>query len=83
MDICKKNNCTEYWNVFAGYDLYRFEDFKAQNIQLKFIKTYNNIIYNQKRKNFLPSLSILDVIMHNSKDQINKFLKEYHVINST
>ena len=82
LSICKNYKCSEYWNVYAGLKLYKFKDFSDQNVRLYFLKSFKNILYDQKSDNFISNLSILDVIMHNSKDRIRELLKKYHVIDS-
>ena len=79
LEICKKLGCTEYWNVYAGYKLYDFKHFDRYGIELNFIEPNHNILYDQTGANFIPDLSILDVIMNNSKDQIKYLLEEYKV----
>jgi hypothetical protein len=71
IDICKTLKATSYVNMINGKDLYSYDNFKKNNIELKFL--HQEIInYKQFNNNFIPSLSILDVIMFNSIDQINK-----------
>ena len=79
IELCKASDCTEYWNVYAGYELYDFKDFNKYNIKLNFIEPSQSMFYNQRSSNFIPDLSILDVIMNNSIDQVKDLLKEYKV----
>ena len=59
-------------------ELYKKEDFKQQDIELKFIKTLP-IKYKQFNNEFVPWLSILDVLMFNSAEEVNKMLDEYEL----
>lgn len=77
--ICKQLNADEYINPIGGVDLYKKEVFKAENIELKFLQT-QAFEYYQNRNEFIPHLSILDVIMFNSKESIGSYLKEYKTI---
>ena len=79
ISICKKLNATEYYNAIGGQELYSFEEFKNNGIELKFLKT-EEIIYQQFNNDFVPFLSILDVMMFNSKDKIKEFLNNYSFI---
>ena len=79
LTICKQLHADEYINPIGGVDLYKREVFKAENIELKFLQT-QAFEYYQNRNEFIPHLSILDVIMFNSKESIGLFLKEYKTI---
>lgn len=79
ISICKKLGATEYYNAIWGQELYSFEEFKENGIELKFLKT-EEIIYKQFNNEFIPSLSILDVMMFNSKDKVKEFLENYTLI---
>lgn len=79
IDICKTLKATTYYNAIGGRDLYSFEDFKNEGISLKFLKT-SDIKYKQFQDDFISNLSILDVLMFNSKDEIKKLLENYIVI---
>lgn len=74
--ICKFINAKQYINTIGGLTLYDKNEFKKESIDLSFLKT-DNIIYNQFHNNFIPFLSIIDVIMFNSKDEIMSFLLNY------
>jgi WbqC-like protein family len=73
IELCKAREATEYINPIGGLDLYKKEKFKANGIDLHFMKT-ENIIYPQYGNNFVPFLSIIDVMMFNSKDKIQQWL---------
>lgn len=77
--ICKKRNATQYINAIGGVELYDKIDFQNNNIKLNFIKS-DPIIYKQFKNEFIPWLSIIDVMMFNSKEEISKYLKSYTLI---
>lgn len=77
--ICKLLGATEYYNAIGGQELYSFEDFKAQDITLKFLKT-SDIVYEQFGNEFQPNLSIVDVMMFNSREQVQQMLKKYTLV---
>lgn len=77
--ICKKTNSTNYINAIGGQDLYSKEDFAKENINLKFIKSLP-IEYKQFDNEFVPWLSIIDVLMFNSQREVNKMLDNFKLI---
>jgi len=77
--ICEINGAKTYINLIGGTVLYNKDYFKKYNIELGFVKT-NNIIYKQFDETFYPNLSIIDVMMHNSKDDIKEILNQYKII---
>ena len=77
--ICKANNSSEYINPIGGMELYSKEDFKTSEIELKFLKT-KEISYNQFSAEFVPWLSIIDVLMFNSKEETHKMLNMYVLV---
>jgi hypothetical protein len=79
ISICKEFGATEYYNAIGGQELYNAEDFAKDNIALIFLKTHN-IIYNQRKSVFFPNLSIVDMLMWNSKEEINEMLYDFEII---
>lgn len=76
IEACKYLGANTYINSIGGKSIYSKEVFKKSNIELKFIKT-KFIEYNQFNYDFVPWLSIIDVLMFNSIDRIKEFLREY------
>jgi hypothetical protein len=79
LDICKAEGAVKYVNLTGGMDLYSKEEFNKQNIQLCFIKSQVKN-YNQLSGDFIPRLSIIDILMFNDQSKINSFLNEYELI---
>ncbi|MEO7172473.1 WbqC family protein, partial [Flavobacterium sp.] len=79
IEICKKLQATNYINAIGGKELYNKEAFLNNDIELNFIRT-NPIIYKQFKNDFIPWLSIIDVMMFNSVEQINGFLNQYELL---
>lgn len=77
--ICKAREATTYINAIGGMDLYSKAVFESNNIDLKFIKS-QPITYQQFDGAFVPWLSIVDVMMFNSKDIIKDYLNSYTLI---
>lgn len=76
LSICKFQKSGIYINAIGGVELYDKDIFRQNGIQLNFIKS-NQIKYKQFKNEFVPWLSIIDVMMFNSKEQINEYLKNY------
>jgi hypothetical protein len=79
LDICLKESATVYINLYGGIKLYSRDKFSIHNISLFFLKA-NNIKYRQYNNEFLPNLSIIDVMMFNSPEAISDLLSEYELI---
>ncbi|MCL2050594.1 MAG: WbqC family protein [Lachnospiraceae bacterium] len=79
IDICKKEKASHYINPGGGISLYEQDLFNENGLKLSFLKT-NPIKYKQYNNDFVPNLSIIDVLMFNSPETIAGFLKEYELI---
>lgn len=80
LEICKKIPGTkEYWNAIGGINFFDRNKYTSANIDLKFQKV-NLEIYKQKGDTFEPGLSIIDVMMFNSNEEINKMLDKYEIL---
>lgn len=80
LNICKAiPEVTEYWNPPGGMEFFSREKYEKENIKL-FFQKINLKEYDQKKENFESGLSILDVMMFNSKEEINKMLDEFILI---
>ena len=79
LDICKKLEATNYINTIGGQELYNKEIFKENGIELNFLKT-ELVEYKQFKNDFVPYLSIIDILMFNSKDEIKNMLNRYALV---
>ncbi|NDV95260.1 hypothetical protein D0T84_10040 [Dysgonomonas sp. 521] len=77
--LCKALGAKEYYNAVGGQSLYNKEDFAREGINLSFISS-NPIEYKQFSNEFVPWLSILDVMMFNPVEEIQNMLNEYKLI---
>ena len=77
--ICKELKASDYINSIGGVELYSKDTFLQNNIKLGFIKS-KEIVYEQFNNEFVPWLSILDILMFNDKDKIKSMLTNYEVI---
>lgn len=77
--ICKLLGASEYYNAVGGRQLYSYTDFQKQDIKLYFLET-DAIKYKQFDNEFQENLSIIDVMMFNSRDEIKEMLQKYTVL---
>ena len=68
-----------YVNASGGRCLYHHEDFKKAGLSLLFIET-SPLKYHQFDAPFVPGLSIIDVLMFNSKEQVKELLQAYILV---
>lgn len=79
LQICKERKTNIYINPIGGLDLYDSNNFKKEGIDLFFLKT-DEISYRQFDQEFIPSLSIIDIMMFNSVEEITKILQKFTLI---
>lgn len=79
IEICKKLDASTYVNAIGGVALYDKNIFNEHGIKLEFLKS-NSIEYEQFGDEFKSWLSILDVLMFNSKEAIHQMLNEYELV---
>lgn len=78
MEICKILEADTYCNAIGGKELYDKKEFEDNGISLHFLKTDENLRYTQfPNMEFVPNLSIIDVLMFNSIEEVNKMLDDY------
>jgi hypothetical protein len=79
LTICKELKADIYVNPIGGTQLYDKNEFQQEKISLYFLKT-DDFIYKQFDHEFIPSLSIIDLMMFNTKDKIREYLNFYKFI---
>ncbi len=77
--ICKSLGAKSYINAIGGQELYSKKDFATEGIEIKFIKPHLTP-YKQFNHEFVPGLSIIDVLMFNSVEDVNLMLDNYSLI---
>ena len=77
--LCKACDAAHYINPIGGVTLYSKESFAAQGIVLNFLQS-DPIVYPQFDNPFVPSLSILDVLMFNDVETVKGYLSRYKLI---
>lgn len=79
LEICKKLGADVYYNPIGGTELYDKEQFRKVGMELFFIKS-DNIVYEQLDGEFVPWLSIIDVLMFNEKKLVQEYLEKYTLV---
>ena len=79
LDICKNLHATEYYNAIGGTELYDKEIFAQNGIKLSFLAT-DQICYKQYKNEFVPYLSIIDVLMFNGVEKTKEFLNAFKLL---
>ena len=80
LQISKIVGASSYINPYSGYKIFNEEEFRLNNINLKFLIS-NLPFYKQFRdKEFMNSLSIIDYLMWIEKNNLEKFIDlEYKI----
>jgi len=78
IDTCRAEKASDYVNAIGGRELYSSDTFLANGIRLHFICS-EAIEYPQFKTPFVPSLSIIDLLMFTSKAEARELLKRYRL----
>ena len=78
--ICKKLDVKNYINPYMGHFMFDMPEWEKAGIKLRFLLN-KGIEYPQKRELFLERLSIIDVLMWNSVEQVHE-LMDSHIYDS-
>lgn len=76
IDICQKESADIYINPASGKELYSADEFEQNHIRLHFLSSVLEP-YPQNSAAFVPGLSIIDVLMNNSKSKIVEMLDKF------
>jgi len=79
LHICRQTQADTYVNLPGGRALYAPQDFQDAGIQLYFIESRVEP-YTQQGREFVPSLSIIDVLMHKGIQGTRESLEQYVLI---
>ena len=77
--LVKATGGDTYLNPIGGFDLYRTRDFKAEGLHLQFHKA-RPFSYAQFGKEFVPWLSVMDLMMFNPREVIKGWLDDFDII---
>ncbi len=81
IDICINRGADCYINAIGGKELYHKEIFERYGIKLLFLRNICSS-YKQFENLFVPDLSIIDVMMFNSVEEIQQLLTEFKLENA-
>ena len=79
LKICAARQAEVYLNPVGGLNLYNRDEFQRQGVNLSFLKSAE-IKYNQAGNDFVPWLSIVDVLMFNEPEKIKEYLNDFVLI---
>ena len=80
LNICKAiEGVNEYWNPPGGKEFFDVDKYERVGIDLKFQKIHLTE-YRQLSKAFEEGLSIIDILMFNSKENISHMLDDFELI---
>jgi hypothetical protein len=77
--LCETLGANRYINTIGGRELYFAPVFEERGIELRFIQSHP-VTYPQFDRPFVPSLSIVDVMMFNSRDAVRGMLGTYDLV---
>lgn len=77
--ICRLLGGTRYINAIGGQELYDKDDFDREGIELQFLSP-RLAPYRQFKNEFVPGLSIIDVLMFNSPEETRALLNDYELV---
>lgn len=79
LHICELLEADTYYNAIGGQKLYDKELFAKNGIKLEFLKSETKH-YHQFKEEFVSDLSIIDVLMFSSPEEVNRMLDQYTLI---
>jgi hypothetical protein len=77
--ICRLLDADTYYNAIGGQELYEKDDFKNLGIELFFLRSELSK-YNQFNNEFVEGLSMIDILMFNSPEDVNNMLNSYQLV---
>ena len=77
LETCKRLGATEYYNAIGGTSLYNQSFFRENGMNLRFVKTDPGLRYQQFEDEFVPNLSIIDIMMFCSDKEISSLLGQF------
>jgi hypothetical protein len=75
LEVCEKTKATAYLSGPFGRDYLQEADFEARGIKLRY-QDYKHPVYKQPYPDFLPFMSVLDLLMNEGPDSKHIFLTD-------
>ncbi|MEO2280284.1 WbqC family protein [Pseudoalteromonas pernae] len=79
LNICNQLKAEKYINPPGGKSLYNQVDFNSKNIELSFLEPEITNYQQYELDSFIPSLSILDVLMFNGVEKSHDMVKQWRL----
>ncbi len=79
LDLCHHLGADHYINAIGGRALYDKDRFDRDGVRLDFIEM-GPVTYRQFGNTFVPNLSIIDVLMFNSRRDVRQLLDAYTLV---
>ncbi len=79
IDICQERGATQYINSIGGVALYKVAAFAGRGLELRFLRP-RNTPYLQTVGDFIPDLSVLDLIANLHRGEITERLELYDLL---
>lgn len=76
IDLCHQFGADSYVNASGGRKLYDKNDFSKKGVNLEFLDSLQ-VEYSQGANGFIPNLSIIDILMNCSVEEVKYLLKNY------
>ena len=79
LQICEILGADTYYNAIGGQNLYDKKEVSEHGIVLNFVDTIPKVYSQLRTKEFVPYLSMIDVLMNNTKDEVYDLLDSFCV----
>lgn len=79
IQICEILSADTYYNAVGGKNLYDQEEFREHGITLNFVDSLPQVYSQLHTREFVSGLSMVDVLMNNTKDKVNSLLESYQI----
>jgi hypothetical protein len=80
LDLCRANMADAYINLPGGKNLYDPIEFDRRNVRLLFIEPHFPVYPQPRQQAFAPGLSIIDLLMNNSRESVAEMIKDYDIV---
>ena len=79
IQICEILGADTYYNAVGGKNLYDQEEFREHGITLNFVDSLPQVYSQLHTREFVSGLSMVDVLMNNTKDEVNSLLDSFQL----
>jgi hypothetical protein len=81
LKVCLEHKADQYHNPIGGWDIYDPSLFKEHGVNVKFIKTKDNVFKQEDSFPFDdPYISIIDILFRFGKEKTHDFLNNYDLL---